>query len=285
MPQSKATRKFEKNKLGDVLKKRKEVAKIKQRKQMDAKRKEKRARDNAPADGVEDSAKPKTNGSKDDAAFGDMSMDQFFQGGFQVPEMNKKRSTKPKTGKRKRTPVEKDGADDGDSDVDMADSAPAEDSGSEGDDVDAHKEQLAALADKDPEFYKYLKDNDAELLDFAEDADLAEIDALSASEDEGASRKKQKSDKKSRVEDDEEADSSGNEVSKKLIKKWKTSMEENMSLRAMREVVLAFRAAAHLNDETEKAYKYTISDPEGKSILGALFVATLTHSIQSIIRF
>lgn len=285
MPQSKATRKFEKNKLGDVLKKRKEVAKIKQRKQMDAKRKEKRARDNAPADGVEDSAKPKTNGSKDDAAFGDMSMDQFFQGGFQVPEMNKKRSTKPKTGKRKRTPVEKDGADDGDSDVDMADSAPAEDSGSEGDDVDAHKEQLAALADKDPEFYKYLKDNDAELLDFAEDADLAEIDALSASEDEGASRKKQKSDKKSRVEDDEEADSSGNEVSKKLIKKWKTSMEENMSLRAMREVVLAFRAAAHLNDETEKAYKYTISDPEGKSILGALFVGTLTHSIQSIIRF
>ena len=51
----------------------------------------------------------------------------------------------------------------------------------------------------------------------------------------------------------------------KLIKKWKASMEENMSLRAMREVVLAFRAAAHLNDESEKSYKYTISDPDGMS--------------------
>ncbi|PVH94745.1 ribosome assembly protein-like protein Noc2 [Periconia macrospinosa] len=266
MPPSKATKKFERNKLGDVLKKRKEVAKIKQRKQMDAKRKEKRARDNALADDVEASTKPKTNGSKDDAAFGDMSMDQFFQGGFQVPEMNKKHSTKPKTGKRKRTPVEQDVDDDTDSDVDMADSAPAaDDSGSEGasdDDIDTHKEQLAALADKDPEFYKYLKENDSELLDFAEDADLDEIDALSASEDEGASRKKHKSDKKSRDDGDDEMDSGKNEVSKKLIKKWKASMEENMSLRAMREVVLAFRAAAHLNDETEKTYKYTITDPD-----------------------
>ena len=189
-------------------------------------------------------------------------MDQFFQGGFQVPEMKKQRSTKPKTGKRKRTPVGEDASED--SDVDMAEpTAGADESDSDsgsGDDTEAHKEQLAALADKDPEFYKYLKENDAELLEFAEDADLAEIDALSASEDEGASRKKQKSDKKSKQEVEEPT---GNEVSKKLIKKWKSAMEENSSLRAMREVVLAFRAAAHLNDEADKTYKYTISDPDG----------------------
>ena len=111
-------------------------------------------------------------------------MDQFFDGGFQLPELTK--ATKPKTGKRKRTPVEgkpTPGSDDSGSDSDS------------GDDIEAHKEQLAALADKDPEFYKYLKDNDAELLDFAEDADLAEIDALSASEEEDTPRKKQKSSK------------------------------------------------------------------------------------------
>ncbi|KAF1954509.1 Noc2-domain-containing protein [Byssothecium circinans] len=260
MPQSKATKKFEKNRLKDVLKKRKDVAKIKQKKQMDAKRKEKRARDNVPADGVDvETKKTKSNGT--DEAFGEMSMDQFFQGGFQVPEKKKQRSTKPKTGKRKRTPVEEDETQDPDVDMEEA-TAGAEESDSDsasGDDTETHKEQLAALADKDPDFYKYLKENDAELLDFAEDADLAEIDALSASEDERASRKKQKSDKKSKEQEEE---TTGNEVSKKLIKKWKTSMEENSSLRAMREVVLAFRAAAHLNDEAERTYKYTISDPD-----------------------
>ena len=259
MPISKATKKFEKNRLPGVLKKRKEVAKIKQRKQMTTKRKERNARDNALADGVEDaSKKPSTNGANE-AALGEMSMDQFFQGGFELPEMKKK--PKSKTGKRKRTPAPEESEDD--SDVDMEEAAVAEESGDEsesGDDAETHKEQLAALADKDPEFFKYLKENDSELLDFAEDADLDEIDALSASEDEAVPRKKQKAGKAS-VEDIEEEATS--EVSKKLIHKWKLSMEENHSLRAMREVVLAFRAAAHLNDGAGKTYKYNLTDPDG----------------------
>jgi nucleolar complex protein 2 len=259
MPISKATKKFEKNKLPGVLKKRKEVAKIKQRKQMTVKRKERNARDNAPADGEEDGSKnPKANGVKDDA-LGEMSMDQFFQGGFELPEMKKK--PKSKTGKRKRTPVPEDSEED--SDVDMEEAAVAEESGSDsesGDDTETHKEQLAALADKDPEFFKYLKENDSELLDFAEDADLAEIDALSASEDEAVPRKKQKA-SKAPIEDVEEE--TVNEVSSKLIQKWKLSMQENHSLRAMREVVLAFRAAAHLNDDAGKTYKYNLTDPDG----------------------
>ena len=257
MPVSKATKKFEKNKLGDVIKKRKDVAKIKQRKQMDLKKKERKARDNAKAEDLEGEApkKPKTNGVKDDG-FEDMSMDQFFQGGFQIPEMKKKKSTKPKTGKRKRTPVE------GESEDEEA-QAGVDVSGSEsesGDDEDAHKEQLAGLAQKDPDFYKYLKENDAELLDFAEDADLAEIDALSASEDEATPRKKQKAEE---ISDDESEAATGNELSKKVVQKWKASMESKSSLRAMKEVVLAFRAAAHLNDDEGKKYRYSISDPDG----------------------
>ena len=54
MPVSKATKKFQKDKLSDTIKRRKDVAKIKQRKQMDAKRKERKARDNARADDVEE---------------------------------------------------------------------------------------------------------------------------------------------------------------------------------------------------------------------------------------
>lgn len=277
MPISKATKKFEKNKLPDVIKRRKEVAKIKQRKQIDLKRKERKARDNAKADDLDDDAakKPKSKSAKDDEAFGQMSMDQFFEGGFEVPKMSKKSAATPKTGKRKRTPVEHDDAEA--SDEDMADAATHSDDAAtdsdSGDDADAHKEQLAGLAAKDPEFYKYLKDNDAELLDFAEDADLAEIDALSASEDETTPRKKQKAAPDS---DDESEPATGNDVSKKLIQKWKSSMEANHSLRAMKEVVLAFRSAAHLNDEEGKKYRYSISDPDGMLCSAPPYTCQLT---------
>ena len=261
MPVSKSTKKFEKNKLGDVLKARKNVAKIKQRKQMDAKKKQRKASDNAKADDLEgDAGKTSKKATKEDN-FGDMSMDQFFEGGFDIPKMKK---TKPKTGKRKRTPVEKDGSE-ASSDEEMADvTANSEDSASDsesGDDAETHKRDIEALKEKDPEFYNYLKSNDAELLDFAEDADLAEIDALSASEDETTPRKKQKAAKED--SDDESEAATGNEVSKQLIQKWKSAMDTKSSLRAMKEVVLAFRSAAHLNDEEGKAYKYAISDPDG----------------------
>ncbi|KAG9205564.1 Nucleolar Complex 2 protein [Epicoccum nigrum] len=267
MPVSKATKKFEKNKLGDVLKARKNVAKIKQRKQMDDKKKQRKAADNAKADDLEgEGVKKPKKGSKEDN-FGDMSMDQFFEGGFDIPKMKK---TKAKTGKRKRTPVEED-APEASSDEDMADATAngddsEDDSASDsesGDDAETHKRDIDALKEKDPEFYNYLKSNDAELLDFAEDADLDEIDALSASEDETTPRKKQKKVAKGAVESDDESEAAtGNEVSKQLIQKWKSAMETKSSLRATKEVVLAFRSAAHLNDEEGKAYKYSISDPD-----------------------
>lgn len=276
MPVSKATKKFQKDKLADTIKRRKDVAKIKQRKQMDAKKKERKARDNARADDVEQeiAAKKLKANAKDDK-LGEMSMDQFFQGGFEIPEMSKKK-TKPKTGKRKRTPVEEDASEGSDEEMAEA-SGSADESGSEsesGDDVDTHKEQLAGLAEKDPEFYKYLKENDAELLDFAEDADLAEIDTLSASEDEETPRKKHKAD---------EPETTGNDLTIKTVKKWKDSMETKQSLRAMKEIVLAFRSAAHMNDEDGgKSYKYSITDPDGMLLLCSNVMTMLTvRSISS----
>ncbi|KAF2868798.1 Noc2p family-domain-containing protein [Massariosphaeria phaeospora] len=276
MPQAKSTKKFEKSRLKDVLKRRKDVAKIKQKQQIQTKLKERKAKDNAPADGVDPSAG--TNGSGKEGtgdAFADMSMDQFFQGGFQVPEMAKKSASK--TGKRKRTTVK--AAVSAGSDEDMAEPPVAgEDIATDsesGEDGEAHKAQLAALADKDPEFYKYLKENDTELLDF-EDADLAEIDALSASEDEETPRKKLKAQKREEV-----AEEGSNEVSEKQVGKWKASMKmDPPSLRAMKEVTLAFRSAAHLNDEASAAYKYSISDPD---VYHEVLVTAL-HLIPKVLR-
>jgi nucleolar complex protein 2 len=85
---------------------------------------------------------------------------------------------------------------------------------------------------------------------------------LSASEDEKTPRKKRKSDKGGKDDEADEADDK-KDVSKKLIQKWKSSMEASSSLRATREVVLAFRSAAHLDDEKKEKYKYSISDSNG----------------------
>lgn len=273
MPVSKSTKKFEKNKLGDVLKKRKEVAKVKQKKQMAAKLKERKARDNAPADGLDGEPAKRVKTKEADTSIGEMSMDQFFEGGFQLPELNKKsKKTKAQTGKRKRTAEEKEEGD-----------APGEEDSDSADDEEAHKEQLAALAEKDPEFYKYLKDNDAELLDF-EDADLAEIDEMmSASEDEGTPRKKQKSGKAAKKAESEDEEEDG-DLSLKVVEKWRTSMEKSHSLRAMKEVVLAFRSAVHLNEDTGKKYKYTISDPDGMLFQLARFRRTDCPSLPSFAR-
>jgi nucleolar complex protein 2 len=262
MPISKSTKKFEKNHLKDVIKKRKEIAKIKQKQQMKAKAKERKAKDNEPAAGLEENgtinkAKSQSFGK---STFGEMSMDEFFQGGFQVPELPKKKGGKPSTGKRKRTPIEEDTASGSEDEPESAGEQSGSESGSE-DDTEAHKAQLEELVTKDPEFYKYLQDNDAELLDFAEDADLAELDALSADEqDEETPRKKRKKGK-------EETLGKSNEVTKSLVKKWGSSMESAHSLRATKEVVLAFRAAAHLNEDDGKDYKYSISNPDGKDPL------------------
>ncbi|OCK85572.1 ribosome assembly protein-like protein Noc2 [Lepidopterella palustris CBS 459.81] len=286
MAQSKATRKFEKNHLKDEIKRRKEFAKVKQKQQIKAKRKERRAKDNERADDLEqpDDKNKAAKGERDGNPFGDMSVDDFFQGGFDIPEKPKKKAKKPNvnsippmTGKRKRSQPEAESTSLSDEPLEQNSTVDLSHSEAESEDgFDTHKEQLAALASKDPEFYKYLQDNDAELLDF-EDVDFAEIDALSDNEDEETPRKKQKKSKQSRkledeLEDGDQQDS--NEVTKAMTKKWSSAMVSGYSLRATKEVALAFRAAAHLNEDDGKEYKYSISDSD---VYHELLIIALQH--------
>lgn len=275
MAQSKATKKFEKNHLKDVIKKRKDVAKIKQRNQLKTKKQARKAADNEKADGVED--KPKPSAGKDSGKdFESMNVDDFFQGGFEVPELPKTKpsAARDSTKKRKRQPATtgEDAASESDEALENPPVAGQsdDDSGSE-DEVD-HKQQLEALAENDPEFYKMLQEEDPDLLNF-EDADLGEIDELSSSDvDDGPKKKKQKK----RTKADEESDEEGatNEVTKAMIKKWQKAMSEQNSLRAAREVVLAFRAAAHVSDDEDKEFKYSISNPDAYH---ELLVVALKH--------
>ncbi|KAH8793222.1 Noc2p family-domain-containing protein [Hyaloscypha finlandica] len=270
----KSTRKFEKNHLRDTLEKRKAGAKIKQRQQVKAKKQARNAKDAeflGAKDGAEESQKTKT--VKEDP-FGKMSVDEFFQGGFEIPEMSAKKSktskkaVHEKLGKRKRTEPEEDEDDSSEASFEEAPVlSDSEDGSGEEDETGMSKGAMDALAENDPEFYKYLKENDPEALDFDEDADLAEVDGLSDSETEALpKKKKQKKAKKVPIEEEEEEAEENEtddlaEVTKAMVTKWTKAMKEQHSLRAMRQVVLAFRSAAHVNEDEGKEYKYTISSP------------------------
>ncbi|KAK2750005.1 Nucleolar Complex 2 protein [Onygenales sp. PD_40] len=263
----KATKKFEKKHLKDVMDRRKEFAKVKQRHRLKEKRQSKRAATDAEDENAQATDGRKSARDEQSNAFADMNVDDFFAGGFDVPDAapakKKKKSKKdvaPKIGKRKRTAVEEDGETAAQSDNEANDETFADDAseGSGADDMDAHMEQLEALKEKDPEFYKYLKENDAELLDFGDHGDLAEVDALSEGEEEEATRPKKK---KKQVSEEPEAEDAGSTVTLAMVKQWQKSMTEQHSLRATRQVVLAFRAAAY-NDEDQKDRKYTISDAD-----------------------
>jgi len=281
MAQTKATRKFEKNHLKSAIDKRKAVKKIKQR---NAKGKPMKSAEQIEANREHHEAEISKKHEKRLAApeiFEDMSVEKFFQGGFEVPKepaklrkkIEKKKqnaAAEAKTGdKRKRS---EQVAEEQLFDEDEGDNVDDEDESEEEDDKDVadHQDQLAALKEKDPEFFKYLQENDTDLLDFtmAERDDLLDVDDLESDDDTtGTSQKKSKKSEDSEDED-EDVDDADKDTSvmlkKKDVEKWATAMEEQHSLRALRQVVLAFRAAAHVGEDDGATYKYTITDPDGK---------------------
>ena len=272
----KSTKKFEKNHLKDTIEKRKESAKIKQRQQIKAKKQARNAADKTKASDNEDeptAPQVKANGVAAMNDLSKMSVDEFFQGGFDLPEQktsrraSKEKSVQQKIGKRKRILDEDESEASG-----QGESSPASSDDDQEDGLEAHKDDLDALAEKDPEFYKYLQENDVELLGFNEDADLAEVDKLSEEEAPKKKRKKTKG-KKETTQGDLDVDD-GSKVSMAMVGKWKAALSEQHSLRAMRQVVLAFRAAAHINSEDDKEHKYSISSPE---VYHELLITALEH--------
>lgn len=277
----KSTKKFEKNHLKDTLDKRKDIAKIKQRQQTKAKKQARNAADKARAPelsrdgGVETSKIPDSDIVPE---LSKMSVDEFFQGGFDMSEKTLMEGSRRKTGvnisrKRKRN-VDAD-------DLGMAlPNGGVDDAGLESDNdalgsakeniFEMHKEDLDALAEKDPEFYKYLKENDAELLDFDDDKDFAE--ATEGSDEEGTRQKHRK--KEDDIGNNNQEKHEDFEVTLAMLNKWKTAMIDQRSLRAMRQVVLAFRSAVDVNSDERKTHKYAITDAE---VYHELLVTALEH--------
>lgn len=296
----KATKKFQNKHLKGTLDKRKEQAKVKQRYQINDKKKARKSKDAEFYKGPEGEGEDKTrmSGVKKGAKVSAMSVDDFFQGGFEfLDEGDKNKDTK--LGKRKRAApkedelAEEESASEEDASAFSAEEPVMSDSegepGGEDEEEDEDgtmgmsKKAMDDLATKDPEFYKFLKETDPEALDFDEDADLAEVDDLSGGEEaadededenEKPKKKRKKGDKKAKADTEEAAD--GSELTKEMVARWKKSMVEEKSLRASRRIVLAFRSAAHLNEDgsEERSQKYTISSPQ---VFNDVLVAALKH--------
>ncbi|CAE6398882.1 unnamed protein product [Rhizoctonia solani] len=93
------------------------------------------------------------------------------------------------------------------------------------DEGEAHAMDLAQLQKNDPEFYKYLQQNDRELLDFKPE--------------------------EMEFEDDEDMEETNEKpvLTSEILKTWQRSLIETHSLRTLRKLLVAFKAAAYMNDE------------------------------------
>lgn len=263
MPKGKATKKFEQRHLKDTLERRNGLKKTKQKQQLKERKKSRRAEEQGREPGEKPTQDAKAAPKDESNAFQNMSVDEFFQGGFEIPEQLKNGDKKRK---RQAPAAKADEESDSSSDDGVghepvqADDDDDDSDSDEEDDPEEHKKQLEALAKNDPEFHKYLQENEPELLD----ADLENMGTLSSDEEddeEAPKRKKQR--KGADAEDsDDEMVSGKNELQLATVQKWATAMQEQHSLRAAKETVLAFRSAAHASDLDDKGFKYSISSPE-----------------------
>ncbi|WFD29503.1 Nucleolar Complex 2 protein [Malassezia sp. CBS 17886] len=233
---TKRTRKFVKNKLDKTLQQRREQKKKGVHVRARAGRQEGRRAEGA--GGAAESGDEEAldgDGAGNTDAKSSMSVDEFLRGGF-------------------RAGMEEEGEEGGEEE----DSA-AEDMLDEMDDIpedEAHTQDLAQLAKKDPEFFKYLQENDKDLLAFGErDEDVEADDAAPESADESA----------------EEAVPA---VTKEMLRRWQRDLLTHYSLRALRRLLLAFRAAVHMGD-ADGEFAYTVDD---SAVFTKLLITALKYT-------
>ncbi|EMR11193.1 hypothetical protein PNEG_00785 [Pneumocystis murina B123] len=106
---------------------------------------------------------------------------------------------------------------------------------------DDHKAQLEALKEEDPEFYKYLKEEEAELLAF-EDSDISDT---------------------KKIEDDNKKDDIDRKtLTLSVLNKWEKSLVEEKSVKVLKKVVVAVHTAIQFNEKTVFSTNSLISDSE-----------------------
>lgn len=219
---TKRTKKFVKNKLDAALQQRR--AAKKKTKYVRDKSKERR-----PYNDEEDNEEEDEEDHEAKADQAGMSVDDFLRGGFQEGMGD-----------------EEDEEEELDNDDDLEEVEAL-------DDEDEHAQDLAKLAETDPEFFKYLQENDKDLLKFGQgdDDDDMQEDEVEAEEEE-----------EERV------------LTMEMLQQWQRQLLRHRSPRALRRLLLAFRAAVHTGEKEESPQAYRIDD---SAVFAKLVLTTLKY--------
>ncbi|XP_054636159.1 nucleolar complex protein 2 homolog [Dunckerocampus dactyliophorus] len=146
-----------------------------------------------------------------------------------------------------------------------------------------HKEQLSRLKNKDPEFYKFLQENDQNLLNFddtdsSEDEDEEKYHRLPSMLEE-ASDEENEGDQISFKKTDEAI-----KVTEKMIEAWKASLKKEPSPRLFRDITQAFKAAvATTKGEGVSQCRYKVADSSVFNSLVLFCIRDIYSALQQML--
>lgn len=124
------------------------------------------------------------------------------------------------------------------------------------DEIQSHKQSLAKLKQTDPDFYKFLQDNDNKLLEFN----------LSDSEGEDEEDKLHKPEENLEIAsdesdfEDEESQRSNKVITLRMLKTWQTNLQTDKTNKTIGYVIKAFHAALIRvsNTGNQEEYQYKV---------------------------
>lgn len=196
---------------------------------------------------------------KNAKVFDDVDMEEYFDKKEKLPEIKKDANAKSSTSDNESSSSDEE---EDDQDLDMN-----------------------TLAKEDPEFYKYLKDNDKDLLDF--DA-VNPLDAIS-DDDDDADDDNDNGEGKEFVEEattNPKKDSKKEaeptvEVTQKLLKKWSEDLKSDTpGFKTLKNIVIAYKAA--LNVDSGEEYKFSVKEEKVFKNLMLLVLKDFPLAVQKL---
>lgn len=191
---------------------------------------------------------------KNAKVFDDVDVEEYFDKEEKLPEMSQK--AKKAKAEAAQESSDESSEDEEDKDLDMD-----------------------ALAKDDPEFYKYLKNNDQDLLDFKA---VNPLDAISDEEDEDEEENDEEKAEEKRGP--AQTSSKAITVDMTLVKKWAADLKSDApSVKTLKNTVIAYKAA--INTDSNETFKYAVTEEKVFKHLMLVVLQDLPLAVQKITPF